>query len=161
MTDSADQRALKKALGRYPTGVTVVTARRSDGTPVGLTVNSFTSVSLKPPLILWCLGNESPNRPVFEGAGHFAVNILGADQDWLSSRFAQPVQDKFSEVRWSEGKHGVPIIEGTVARLVCRLHDRQPGGDHVILLGRVEEFHNTGGNPLVYLGGQYQSVPEE
>lgn len=161
MTDSADNRALKKTLGRYPTGVTVVTARRGDGEPVGLTVNSFTSVSLDPPLILWCLGNESPNRPVFEQAEHFAVNILGAEQGWVSSRFAQPIDDKFATVKWSEGAHGVPIIEGSVARLVCRLHDRQPGGDHVILLGRVEDYQNPGGEPLVYLGGEYQSLRDD
>lgn len=158
MTDSADHSALKKTLGRYPTGVTVVTARRDDGEPVGLTVNSFVSVSLEPPLILWCLGNDSPSRPVFEQASHFAVNILGAEQGWLSSRFAQPIEDKFADIRWSEGAHGVPLIEGTVARLICRTYDRYPGGDHVILLGEVEEFANPGGEPLVYVGGQYRTL---
>ena len=158
MTDDADQRAFKKTLGHFPTGVTVVTARRADGEPVGLTVNSFTSVSLVPPLILWCLGNESPNLPVFEQANYFAVNILGADQGWLSNQFARPIEDKFTDVRWSEGRFGVPIIEGTVGQLICSTFDRHPGGDHRIYLGRVEDLQTPGGEPLVYMGGQYQQV---
>ncbi|WP_245754034.1 flavin reductase family protein [Aquisalimonas asiatica] len=155
MQENADQRALKRTLGRYPTGVAVVTARRGDGTPVGLTVNSFTSVSLEPPLILWCLANESPNLPVFRDAAHFGISVLAADQQWVSNRFASPLEEKFAGIDWFEGEGGVPLLRGSVAHLHCRHYSRHPGGDHVILLGQVARFDNTGGEPLVYLGGDY------
>lgn len=155
MVNNAEQRALKEALGRYPTGVTVVTARRAEGAPIGLTVNSFTSVSLEPPLILWCLDNESPNLPAFEQAGYFGVNILAAGQQWISDRFASPVDNKFVGVGWYDGDFRVPLIEGAVAHLICRKYSRHPGGDHIILVGEVERYRHIGGDPLVYLGGDY------
>lgn len=156
MAEIADYRALKQALGRYPTGVAVVTALRADGEPVGLTVNSFTSVSLEPPLILWCLDNNSPNLAVFERAAHFAVNVLAAEQGWIATRFAKPVDDKFGGVDWRAGDHGLPVLAETVACLTCRTYSEHPGGDHVILLGEVEAFTHAPGDPLVYVDGTYQ-----
>ncbi|MFO7858953.1 MAG: flavin reductase family protein [Ectothiorhodospiraceae bacterium] len=161
MADTADHRALKQALGRYPTGVTVVTARRGDGEPVGLTVNSFTSVSLEPPLILWCLDHRSPNLEAFRSARAFAVNVLAADQGELSTRFARPVEDKFQGVDWQPDAEGAPVLGGAVARLSCRGYAEYPGGDHVILLGEVVDFADTGGDPLVYTGGAYRVAREE
>lgn len=155
MLEEADQRTFKEALGRYATGVTVVTARRDDGAPIGLTVNSFTSVSLQPPLILWCLANDSPNLSAFEHAEYFGVNVLAANQQWISDRFASRAENKFVGVGWYEGIAGVPLIEGAVAHLTCRKYSRHPGGDHIILVGEVERFHHVGGDPLVFLGGDY------
>ncbi|RVU33912.1 flavin reductase [Hwanghaeella grinnelliae] len=157
--DEFDAVALRSALGQFATGVTIVTTRDSDGSPIGLTANSFNSVSLDPPLILWSLARKSINLAAFEASDHFAINVLAADQRGLSDRFARPVEDRFASVDWLEGAGGVPVIEGTLASFECAAHRQFDGGDHVIFLGRVLRFrampaeHDK--DPLVYYAGQY------
>lgn len=153
-----DEKDLRRVLGQFATGVTVVTARSKDGAPVGTTVNSFTSVSLKPPLVLWCLAHSSQNLAVFRKTTHFAVNILSASQHELSRRFAVPAPDKFDGIDYKDGRAGVPLLEGVIAHIVCRKVQRLPGGDHDIFLGKVEEFRRYDGKPLVFHSGRYHIV---
>ncbi|HYL09865.1 MAG TPA: flavin reductase family protein [Candidatus Acidoferrales bacterium] len=153
-----DEKELRRVLGQFATGVTVVTARGKDGAPVGTTVNSFTSVSLKPPLVLWCLAHSSQNLAAFRKTTHFAVNILSAGQHELSRRFALPAPDKFEGVDYEDGRAGVPLLKGVTAQIVCRKVRRLPGGDHDIFLGKVEEFQRYDGKPLVFHSGRYHIV---
>ncbi len=155
MATAVTPEAMKRALGRYPTGVTVVTTQGPEG-PVGLTVNSFTSVSMDPPLILWCLGSQSPNLEAFRASEYFAVNILAADQAALCSHFAAPATERFQGVDWWAGTGGVPLLKGVVARLVCRQYRRDAGGDHEIFLGEVVEIEAAADDPLVYLAGGFR-----
>ncbi|MFL4491242.1 flavin reductase [Streptomyces sp. VTCC 41912] len=151
-----DGRTLRRALGQYATGVTVVTARAPDGRNVGMTANSFTSVSLNPPLVLWCPGKNSPSLPDFTDASHFAVHVLAADQHHLSRQFATPAADKFRGTPTTPGIAGTPLLDGAVARFQCRTVQRLDAGDHVIFLGEVEEYEADGGTPLVFHSGHYQ-----
>lgn len=151
-----DTRALRHAFGCFPTGVTIVTARRESGEPFGLTANSFSSVSLEPPLVLWSLARRSPNLEAFARASHFAINVLAADQTALSDRFARPHPDKFDGFAWTEGVGGVPLLAGAVAHIECRNSLRHPGGDHLIFLGEVERFSSDPDRtPLVFCRGRY------
>lgn len=157
--EAIDPRALRNALGCYATGVAVVTALADGDTPVGLTVNSFTSVSLDPPLVLWSLSRRSPSRTAFEQASHFAVNVLTAEQQALSNRFATPRPDKFAGVEWQRGHGGAPLLADCLAWFQCRRHLCHDGGDHIILLGRVEAFdHEPERDPLVFLTGRYHQA---
>ena len=150
-----DPRDYRSALGQYATGVTVVTARAADGRKVGLTANSFTSVSMDPPLVSWCPAKGAPSLPDLDDATHFAVNVLAADQHHLSRQFATPASDKFAGVTVTEGVGGLPLIEGAVARFQCRTVRRIEAGDHVIFLGEVERYDAGGGPPLVFHSGHY------
>jgi flavin reductase (DIM6/NTAB) family NADH-FMN oxidoreductase RutF len=156
-----DHAELRRALGCFPTGVTVITTLDPDGAFVGLTVNSFNSLSLDPPLILWSLGTRSSNRRAFEAAGHFAVNILAEDQAAISRRFASPARHKFHGVATHAGLAGAPLIEGCAAYIECRTHSTQVAGDHLLFIGRVERVHTAGRRPLVYAGGRYCGVGPE
>lgn len=153
-----DPKDYRRALGQFATGVTVITTRSKEGRAIGLTVNSFTSVSLKPPLVLWCLVQHSPNLQAFQETSHFAVNILAAGQYPLSQRFASPVPDKFEGVSWEEGKAGVPLLAGVAAQLVCRNAGQFDGGDHLIFLGQVEDYLRFEEQPLLFHSGRYRSV---
>jgi flavin reductase (DIM6/NTAB) family NADH-FMN oxidoreductase RutF len=153
-----DPRDLRRALGQYATGVTVVTTTDADGRPVGMTANSFTSVSLHPPLVLWAATRSSPSVAAFEASPRFAVNVLASDQHHLSRQFSASGTDKFEGVRLAPGD--LPLLEGTVARFVCR---RLPGaqgrieaGDHVVFLGEIESYAAPGGEPLVFHSGFYR-----
>lgn len=157
-TKAFDEKEFRRVLGQFATGVAVVTTRAKDGTPAGVTVNSFTSVSLNPPLVLWCLARSSQNLSAFRKASHFAVNILAAGQHALSRKFAESVPNKFDGVDCAEGKAGVPLLRGVIARLVCRKVRRFDGGDHDIFLGRVEEYARADGKPLVFHSGRYHIV---
>jgi len=150
-----DRRALRAALGCFATGIAVVTTRGAAGAPVGLTVNSFNSVSLDPPLILWSISLTAPSISAFRDYNAFAVNILAADQSALCTRFATPNPDKFSGVGWREGHLGVPLIEGTVAQFECSTHARHAGGDHEIYLGRVVALRSREGAPLIVWRGTF------
>src|SRR5246127_503902 len=132
-----DPRDFRNALGTFGTGVTIVTAMSGDGKPYGVTCNSFASVSLNPPLVLWSLGMFSQRLPVFQNASHFAVNVLGASQQALAKKFANSSEDKFAGVEWTPGLGGAPLLSGSVANFQCRAADRYYGGDHVIFLGAV------------------------
>ncbi len=148
----------KAACGRYATGVTVVTTVDTDGRPEGLTVNSFTSVSLTPPLVLFCLERAAGSYGAFGRTERFAVNVLSEDQAALSTHFATPNNpDKFADVAVETDVDGLPHLTGALSRLVCTVEARHEGGDHVILVGRVRRVSlgAESGRPLVYYRGGY------
>ncbi|MEO0362226.1 MAG: flavin reductase family protein [Pseudomonadota bacterium] len=153
-----DPKALRDAFGAFMTGVTIVTARDPGGELAGLTANSFTSVSLDPPLLLVCLARRSQSLLIIQRAGGFAVNILAESQQDLSNRFARPSDDRFDGVDWAPGPFGAPILSGVCGWFDCRLHDQVTAGDHVILIGKVEGFDHAGGAPLGYARGGYFSL---
>jgi 3-hydroxy-9,10-secoandrosta-1,3,5(10)-triene-9,17-dione monooxygenase reductase component len=153
-----DAKLFRNALGSFTTGVTIVTTRDGVGADVGLTANSFNSVSLDPPMVLWSLGKNSTNLAAFEAAQYFAVHILAADQDGLSTRFAKSGTDKFDALRVGRGHGGVPLIDGCTARFECRTAFKYEGGDHVIFVGEVLTFDHNDGPPLVFHGGRYARV---
>jgi len=148
---------LRRALGTFATGVTVVTTRDADGTPRGFTANSFTSVSLVPPLVLVCLAKSAASCPVFESAQAFAVNILSEDQKAVSATFSSRTGDRFAAVEWSGRATGCPIITGVAAWLDCRMHEVVDGGDHLILIGRVVDYDYAASSPLGFCRGAYVS----
>ena len=151
-----DTREFRRALGTFPTGVAVVTTRAASGAFVGLTINSFSSLSLEPPLVLWSLNVASPNLAVFDRARYFAVNILAEDQVELSKRFASQVANKFLDLEVHAGLGGVPLIAGCTACLECRAAARHNGGDHILFIGHVERFgYDTQKRPLVFYAGRY------
>jgi flavin reductase (DIM6/NTAB) family NADH-FMN oxidoreductase RutF len=146
----------RAALGMFATGVTIVTARRADGTLAGLTANSFNSVSLSPPLVLWSLSRTAGSMPAFERGSHYAVNILAADQHALAERFASRAADRFAEVPIREGAGGAPVLLGAAAVFECFNRSRYAEGDHVIFVGEVERCeHRPGATPLIFHGGRY------
>ncbi|MEO9338505.1 flavin reductase family protein [Mesorhizobium sp. SB112] len=156
MTKAAiDPRALRDAFGAFPTGVTVVTTRDGEGSPVGFTANSFTSVSLDPPLLLVCLAKTSRNFATMTEAPRFAINILSETQKDVSNTFARPVEDRFAAVDWSDAPDGSPVFSKVAAWFECSMEEVIEAGDHVILLGRVEAFANAGLNGLGYARGGY------
>ncbi len=152
---SFDARALRDAFGAFPTGVTVVTAHDPSGQPIGFTANSFTSVSLDPPLLLVCLAKTSRNFDTMTGAGKFAVNILSETQKDVSNTFARPVEDRFAAVDWQKGPEGSPIFADVAAWFDCSTEQVLDAGDHVIMTGRVKAFDNSGRNGLGYARGSY------
>lgn len=158
MDTTLDPRAFRRALGNFATGVTIVTACNSAGQRVGVTANSFNSVSLDPPLVLWSIDKRSASHGVFEQAGHFAVNILAADQIELSNHFARPREDKFAGIDFSAGIGGAPLLPDCAARFQCEMHQQLDGGDHWILIGRVLAFDDFGRAPLLYHQGAYSMV---
>src|SRR3954447_21905064 len=150
-----DPRDFRNALGTFATGVTIVTAMAADGKPYGVTCNSFASVSLTPPLVLWSLGMFSQGLAVFQNASHFAVNVLGASQQALAKKFANSSDDKYAGVEWTAGRGGAPLLKGSVANFQCRAVDRYYGGDHVIFLGAVEAYAYDRQEPLLFAHGVY------
>ena len=152
-------RDFRRALGTFPTGVTILSTLDADGRPCGMTISSFNSVSLDPPLILWSLALNSPSLATFRNASHYAVNVLAADQQSLSNRFASRLDDRFEGVEVSAGLSGTPLLEGCCAWFECRHEAIYPGGDHLIFVGRVERFsHQAGHPPLLFHGGAYGSL---
>jgi flavin reductase (DIM6/NTAB) family NADH-FMN oxidoreductase RutF len=150
-----DPRDFRTALGTFATGVTVITAAAADGKPVGLTCNSFASVSLNPPLVLWSLQIYSQSLAAFQNASHFAVNVLGASQQAMATQFATTLEDRFAGVAWTPGLGKAPILKDSVANFQCRAADRYYGGDHVIFLGAVEAYAYTRDEPLLFARGGY------
>lgn len=157
MTEES-KRALRNAFGAFPTGVTVVTTRQADGTPRGFTANSFTSVSLDPPMLLICLAKTAHSCQTFAEISHFAVNVLGEDQQEVSNLFASRSPSKFDEVTWHPGQSGMPLLVGALARFECSRHRLVDAGDHLILIGKVADFTVSEGNPLGYHRGGYFSL---
>jgi len=155
---AAPGRGLRDALGCFPTGVAVITGLAADGRPFGLTINSFTSLSLDPPLILWSLRSGSPLLPCFLGGARFAVNVLGSAQESIARQFSSPRPDRFAGIRWRPGAAGLPHLEGTVAWFDCRLRDSHEAGDHRILIGGVERFATAGGEPLLFVQGGFRAL---
>ncbi|MEM7173542.1 MAG: flavin reductase family protein [Pseudomonadota bacterium] len=152
-----DPRDLRRAFGAFATGVTVVTTTDGERRPWGFTANSFTSVSLDPPLVLICIAKTAGSCPVFEKAGHFAINILAESQRGLSGHFASPKPDKFDGIACSAKVSGSPVLDGTVAWLDCAMHEVVDAGDHYILIGRVIAYDYSSEPPLGYCRGAYVS----
>lgn len=151
--------AYRRALGGFATGVCVVTADTEDG-PLGITINSFTSVSLEPRLVLWCLDEKSQRWKAFAGAERFSIHVLGADDRHMAARFARGVcvlaDDEFDRVG-----EGAPRLKHAVVRLDCRTHQRLPMGDHMTIVGEVESFHTAPGDALVFFRGRYGRIAED
>lgn len=146
----------RTALGMFATGVTVVTAHDGEGRLVGLTANSFNSVSLDPPLVLWSLGNRSSSLAAFRAVTHYAINVLAASQQALARRFSAARADRWDGVAWHPGHTGAPLIEGAAAHFECRNRTHHAEGDHVIFIGQVEHCdHHAGCTPLIFHGGRY------
>lgn len=153
---SFSQPEFRAALGMFATGVTVVTARTADGALVGLTANSFNSVSLNPPLVLWSLSRAAASLPAFSTGSHYAINILAADQQELAKRFAAKNVDRFADVQFTLGVAGAPLLTGAAATFECFNRSRYFEGDHVIFVGEVERCsHRTGTSPLLFHGGKF------
>lgn len=153
---SFSSQEFRAALGMFATGVTIVTARAADGQVIGLTANSFNSVSLSPPLVLWSLARAAASLPVFSGGSHYAINILAADQKQLAERFAMKGADRWQGVTFDEGAGGAPLLHGAAASFECFNRSRYEEGDHVIFVGEVERCtHRPGATPLLFHGGRY------
>jgi flavin reductase (DIM6/NTAB) family NADH-FMN oxidoreductase RutF len=151
-------RDLRRALGAFPTGVTVVTARPAPGRAVGVTINSFSSVSLEPPLVLWCLAQSAPSRPSFLGASHFAIHVLAQDQEHVSRRFCARLEDRFDGLTLAAGLGGAPLLDGVAARFECALRETYTVGDHTIFIGEIERYTHTARPPLVFYGSVYAGL---
>jgi flavin reductase (DIM6/NTAB) family NADH-FMN oxidoreductase RutF len=148
----------RTALGLFATGVTIVTALSAEGRPVGLTVNSFNSVSLVPPLVLWSLGLRAGTLPVFDLASHYAIHVLRAEQRGLAERFAARDVDRFQGVAWHPGLGGVPVLEGCAAVFQCAHHQQHDAGDHRVFIGTVQACERADGGtaaPLIFHGGRF------
>jgi flavin reductase (DIM6/NTAB) family NADH-FMN oxidoreductase RutF len=155
MPDPHDPMALRKALGKFATGIAIVTTEAENGKREGLTINSFSSVSLDPPLVLWSLKRDAPSIQTFIDSGKFIINILSANQSDLSGHFARPQVDKFAGIEHTPGANGCPQFPGCLAQFECETFDVLDGGDHAIFLGRVQKFAENNGMPLIYSEGKY------
>jgi flavin reductase (DIM6/NTAB) family NADH-FMN oxidoreductase RutF len=145
----------RHVMGCFPTGVTVMTVRTPDGLKAGVTANSFNTVSLEPPLILWSVALKAPSLSAFRSAGHFAVNVLADHQHTVALHFARPHKDKFAGIPLVEGLTGAPLIAGALAHIECRVAERYAGGDHEIMLGEVMTLRRDEGEPLVFRSGKF------
>lgn len=146
----------RAALGMFATGVCIVTARTGDGQVIGLTANSFNSVSLTPPLVLWSLSRAAASLPVFSAGSHYAINVLANDQVALAERFATRGADRWTGVTFDQGAGGAPLLHGAAASFECFNRSRYEEGDHVIFVGEVERCtHRPGASPLLFHGGRY------
>lgn len=153
---SFSRQEFRTALGMFATGVTVVTARAADGTLVGLTANSFNSVSLTPPLVLWSLGQAASAMGALSQGSHYAINILAADQKALAEQFAGPRDQRWAGVEFTTGVNGAPLLAGAAATFECFNRSRYEEGDHVIFVGEVERCHHQAdASPLLYHGGKF------
>jgi len=156
----AETAALRSALGRFATGVTLATCTDASGAPVGLTVNSFGALSLEPPLVQWSLRHESPSLPAFQAAEHFAINVLTEQQVELSRRFASTGAGpkRFEAGRWSLGRHGAPVLAGALAVFECQRLCAERHGDHVLLIGQVLHHGAHSGAPLLFHASRYRRL---
>ncbi len=158
MSTEFDPRDFRRALGNFATGVTVITACTPEGVQTGVTANSFNSVSLEPPLVLWSIMKSSGSVDVFDDASQFAVNILAADQIPVSNHFARPSDDKFAGIDYEKGAGNAPLLQDCSARFQCENYQKVDGGDHWILIGKVVAYDDFGRSPLLYHGGAYSAV---
>ena len=149
------RRALRATLGQFATGVAIVTARSAQWRPAGLTINSFASVSLDPPLVLWSLASTASIRPVFETAAFHAISVLGAEQGALARRFSVPDVDRFAGVALRDGPYDAVLIDGARAQLVCRVQERRETGDHVLFVSEVVHHRVDAGEPLIFHASRY------
>lgn len=156
-TESQD---LRRILGHFATGVTVITTKDREGTPFGLTANAFTSLSLDPPLVLICVDKTVQCYSCFEESKIFAVNFLSEDQEELSRRFATKGIEKFAGLRWREGRGGAALLDGTLGYIECTITQSYDGGDHTIIVGEIVGASAVGDRPLLFFKGKYHRLPE-
>ena len=157
---AVDAATFRSGLGRWASGVTIVTAVGEQG-PVGITASAFSSLSLEPPLVLVCVGTDGASHDDLVSADAFAVHVLGESESDLSARFARAGTDKFGASSWSPGPLGVPLLNAGIARFVCERHAALSQGDHTILVGRVMHVETSPGRPLLYWSSDYRSVQED
>lgn len=150
----------RHALGKFTSGVTVVTTCAADGHPHGLTVSAFCSVSLEPPLILVCIEKTTGSYHAFEESKAFVVNILSESQSRLSNHFASYIEDKFAGIEYETGIENIPVLKDCLVNLECRLANSYDGGDHTIFVGEIEKARIADGNPLAYFHGNYRRIIE-
>jgi flavin reductase (DIM6/NTAB) family NADH-FMN oxidoreductase RutF len=150
-----DDNAFRATLGRFASGITVLTLRDSTGVDRGMTATAFSSLSLDPPLILVCIGKAASIGPSLARATHFAVHVLAADQEALARKFAEKDGDRFGGLTARRGVEGLPLLDGALATLECRIAARHPGGDHEIVVGEVLAASSRDGDPLIYYRGRY------
>lgn len=157
---SVDSREFRDMLGCFATGVTIITTVDTEGSPVGLTANSFSSLSLDPPMVLFCLDRNVVSFPAFHSSRHFAVNILGADQQEMSGQFARSGSDKWNGIEFDTWQTGCPILGGCIATFECMIESIFEGGDHVIIVGQVVRMAGPNGEtaPLTYYRGKYGTI---
>lgn len=158
--DLAEAKSLRQAFGRFATGVAIVTCLDQNQQPVGLTINSFSSVSLDPALVLWSLVNHSPSREVFESAEYFAINILASQQQEIGLNFAKPIADKFQHGTWKLHDHKAPVLEDCVVQFICKREQQIAAGDHQIFIGKIEHCRHSNQRPLLFCKGQFNEWPE-
>lgn len=158
MTKPVDAALFRQLLGRFATGVSIVTARAADGRPAGMTASSLASVSLEPPLLLVAVDQANDMHDVLRASRHFAVNILASHQEALSRRFAETDPNRFDGVGYREGRNGAPLIEDALAHIECAMHASVPGGDHTVFFGLVTGGDVTDLRPLVYFGSGYANL---
>ena len=154
-----DGREVRNVMGHFATGVTVITTKDKTGKPFGLTVNSFTSLSLNPPLVIVCVDKTVDCYPCFDESKVFAVNILSEDQEDLSRRFATKGIEKFEGIKWRMGNNGAPLLDGVMGIIECRVSHGYEGGDHTIFLGEILSATATGERPLLFFKGKYSRLP--
>jgi 3-hydroxy-9,10-secoandrosta-1,3,5(10)-triene-9,17-dione monooxygenase reductase component len=152
---------LRNAFGSFITGVTIITGRAPDGTPVGMTANSFSSVSLDPPLALWSVAKTATAFEVFHTCSHFTIHVLHSGQEALSRQFASKNTDRFADTVHELGVGDVPVLTDYSARFECEVEHRYPGGDHIILVGRILAFDNRDKEPLIFYKGKYKQLAKE
>lgn len=153
-----DSREFRNGLGQFATGVTIVTTRDTQGAAVGMTANSFASLSLEPPLVLWSIAKTSSNYVAFAEAKEFAIHVLGADQTALCSQFARKDIDRFANVEIEAGREGTPLLRDYLARFQCSTEHRYEGGDHLIIVGRVQQLDAQAGDPLLFFQGRFEQL---
>lgn len=158
LAGSQEQLALRSAFGRFATGVTVITTRDEYGKAEGLTANSFGSLSMDPPLVLWNLQKTSQSLPRFCETDHFAVNVLASSQRSVAEHFARPAKDKFEAITFRAGAGGCPVLPGSLAVIECKTVRYIEAGDHVIFIGEVIRFSERDGKPLIFSGGKYRQL---
>lgn len=153
-----DSRQLRNLLGQYATGVTVVTTVDKQGQKIGMTANSFSSVSLDPPLVLWSIAKSSSNAENFCDCPNFAINILAEDQHHASNHFAKSAQDKFSNFAGLAEINNIPVLQDALTSFVCKTYNVVEAGDHFIIVGQIESYQHNAGKPLVFLNGKYHQA---
>ena len=155
-----EMKKFRQCLGKFATGVTVVSCRDQDGKPCGITANSFSSVSLEPPLVLWNIAKVSKSLPAYLEAEHFAINVLSNQQQSLASHFAYSENGLFDNIGYQDSQHRVPVLNDTLAHLECRTHDIHDCGDHHIIIGEVTNFELSDSEPLIFYGGNYTGIKD-
>lgn len=151
----------RNALGQFATGVTIVTTKDTEGSPVGVTASSFNSVSLDPPLVLWSLAKTARSMPAYENSGGFNVHVLASHQSDLSNQFARPTEDKFDGIDWAECDNGFPLLPEFAALFRCKTHYQYEGGDHIIFVGEVIDYQAHDFPVLVFHGGRYADARQK